>query len=71
MTVSVHILVNVDLYPQKTVFEEVKKIQEIREVSVIKTESADNGQLNAFIVGRLKRLSGVLETPENVCPAPI
>jgi len=77
MTVTAYILLNVDMSTQNTVFEQVKKMEETREVYmifgafdiIIKGEFFDNEQLSNFVVDKLKALPGILETQTNVCAA--
>ncbi|TFG26290.1 Lrp/AsnC family transcriptional regulator [Candidatus Thorarchaeota archaeon] len=77
MTVTAYILLNVDMSTQNTVFEQVKKMEETREVYmifgafdiIIKGEFFDNDQLSNFVVDKLKALPGILETQTNVCAA--
>ncbi len=75
MTVTAFILLNVDMSTQNDVYEEVKKMEEVREVYlifgafdiIIKGEFSDNHHLSNFVVDKLKAFPGVLETQTNVC----
>ena len=77
MTVTAYILLNVDMATQNAVFEQVKKMEETREVYmifgafdiIIKGEFPDNDKLSSFVVDKLKALPGILETQTNVCAA--
>ena len=75
MTITAFIMLKVEGDCQKSIMDEVKQWEEVRECCimfgeydcVIKAEFDSNKALSAFIIHKVAHLQGVIDTITNVC----